>query len=51
MTAEEFELSWAENTKMTIDQLHAEGLRAVLCDCEIEGCWGWKLEHESITNG
>lgn len=47
ISKEEFEKQYAENSKMSIEELRKNGLRVVPCDgadCDYDKCEGWKVE-------
>ena len=46
MTKIEFEEGYARRSGVTIEWLNIHGQYAVPCDCEEEGCGGWKMETE-----
>lgn len=46
MTKEEFEAYYANNTKVTVEQLRTKYNRAAIpCDCDYEDCRGWQMVH------
>lgn len=45
MDLREFERGYAERSGLTIDRLHALGLRGEPCDCDYEKCEGWQMFH------
>lgn len=45
--AVDFEKKYADDSGMTIEQLHGNGLFAVRCHCGDSGCKGWKIVHRS----
>ena len=50
MIKEEFERYYADNSLMTVEDLHGHGLFAIPCDCVEEGCQGWKIDWETRAN-
>jgi len=43
LTVEEFEAAYAERSEVQVDDLHAEGQYAELCDCGEDDCQGWAM--------
>ena len=48
MQKNEFESYYANNSDMTVGQLHAHGLHAYPCECGEDGCKGWQMQHDSV---
>jgi hypothetical protein len=40
---EAFEKAYAERSGISVEVLHAYGQRAEPCDCDEDGCKGWKM--------
>ena len=43
MTKDAFERDYAKRSSITVEELHALGLRAERCECGEDGCNGWKM--------
>ena len=49
ITADEFEAQYAERSGLSIAELRASGRVVVPCDCDYEGCEGWRqMSRESV---
>jgi len=42
-TREEFAKAYAERSGITVGWLRENGREAMPCDCDYEGCAGWKM--------
>ncbi len=43
MTKEEFEKRYANNSDLTIEEVHNQGFYVEPCDCGHEKCNGWQM--------
>ena len=43
LTKEEFEKEYAENSNLTVEELHGLGLYVEPCDCDYLDCKGWEM--------
>jgi hypothetical protein len=43
MTKGQFEQMYAENSGLSVAELHEFGMHAEPCDCEEECCQGWQM--------
>lgn len=43
ITKEEFEIKYAEESGLTLQQLYDSGCHAVPCNCGQDGCKGWRM--------
>ena len=48
-TKEEFEKSYAERSGMPLERLYQLGGHGEFCDCQEEGCKGWKMMFPPVT--
>jgi len=44
ISKEQFENNYAHNSKISLEKLHKQGVYAIPCDCEYEGCQGWQMK-------
>ena len=48
-TKDEFEKSFAESSRMTVEQLRTTGLAPYPCDCKAARCSGWQMKVKRLV--
>ena len=48
LTADEFEIEYADKNNVTVEWLRDKGQVVVACDCDYEGCRGWSMTQRHL---